>query len=100
MLKFLLLLLPLFSGTVTAQGNDVIIEKLDGSHFQRTDIFQGKVSGQGKCTVSGSRNWNGGCSLEQFTMGPLNRYDIYLNDGKSYYRIVQNDPGNNDLYHT
>ncbi len=102
MYKYLLLAfsLPLFSGAALAQSDDTIIEKLDGSHFQRSDIFKGKVWGSGKCTVSGNRNWNGGCRMERFTMGSLNRYDIHLSDGETLYRIVQRDAGGKNHYFT
>ncbi len=102
MYKHLLLAfsLLLIANTVSAMENDVFIEKLDGSNFQRTDIYKGKVWGEGECTVSGSRDWRGGCRMEKFTMGRLTRYDIYLSDNRTLYRVVQTNASDSDDYLT
>jgi len=102
MYKYLLLgcSLAMFTTAAPARSDDVTIEELDGSHFQRTDIYKGKVWGAGTCTVSGSRVWTGACQMELFTLGALKRYDIYLHDEKTYYRVVQSDTGDTNLYVT
>jgi hypothetical protein len=76
-----------------ANDDDLIVTQSDGSHFQRDDIFQTMARGEGKCTVTGNRNWSGGCGFEQSLKGGLDRFDIYLNDEKTHFRVEQLDDG-------
>lgn len=56
--------------------------------------------GEGRCTVSGSREWTGGCSVEQSIKGGLDRFDIYLEDEKTHFRVEQVDDGSNKHFVT
>jgi len=94
------LLFPLFCGALYANDDDLIVTQADGSHFQRDDIFQAMARGEGKCTVTGSRNWSGGCSVQQSIKGSLERFDIYLEDEKTHFRVEQIDGGGNTHFST
>ena len=93
-------LFPLFCGDLYASDDDLIVTQADGSYFQRDDIFLAMARGEGKCTVTGSRNWSGGCSVQQSIKGNLERFDIYLEDGKTHFRVEQIDDGGNTHFST
>jgi hypothetical protein len=80
---------PLLCGALYASDDDLIVIQADVSHFQCDDIFQTMARGEGKCTVTGSRNWSGGCSIQQSIKGSLERFDIYLEDEKAYFHVEQ-----------
>lgn len=93
-------ILPLFCGVLYANDDDFIVTQADGSHFQRGDIFEIMARGEGKCVVSGGQNWSGGCSIQQAIKGGLERFDIYLEDEKSHFRVEQLDDGSNNHFAT
>ena len=94
-------ILFLFFAQCNACANDnFVITEADGSHFQRTDIFQIMARGEGRCTVTGSQEWTGGCSVEQSIKGRLDRFDIYLEDEKTHLRVEQVDDGSNKRFVT
>ncbi len=97
---FLTILFLFFCQCNAFADNDFIITELDGSHFQRTDIFQTMARGEGTCIVTGSRNWTGGCSVEQSIKGGLDRFDIYLLDDKTHFQVEQIDDGANNHFVT
>ena len=89
-----------FAQSNACANDDFIITEADGSHFQRTDIFQIMARGEGRCTVTGSQEWTGGCSVEQSIKGSLDRFDIYLEDEKTHLRVEEVDDGSNKHFVT